>query len=81
MAITPTTTQPDVGNLLRDRRTELGFTQAEIAELAGVPRGTYWNWETRCTIGSDPASTDAATRVALALRISPKRIIPGRRGR
>jgi transcriptional regulator with XRE-family HTH domain len=60
--------------LLRTKREEAGMTQSELADTAGMKRSTYYNWEAgRCRIGT--ASSDAATRVALALRISPKRVI------
>lgn len=40
----------DLGTLIREAREDANLTQAQVAEAAGVDRGTYYNWESgRCT--------------------------------
>lgn len=62
-----------VAELIRSKREEADLTQSELAEISGVPVGTLFNWEAgRC--GVSDASSNGATRVALALRIPPARM-------
>ena len=59
-----------VAEMIRSKREDADLTQAELAEISGVPIGTLFNWESgRCAVSD--ASSNGATRVALALRIPP----------
>jgi putative transcriptional regulator len=55
-----------LGNKLKDRRTQLGLTQAELAELVGVTRKTVNTVENEVFT---PSAT-LAIKLALALQVS-----------
>ncbi|CAN0469942.1 unnamed protein product, partial [Phaeothamnion confervicola] len=56
-----------LGKWMATLRKTRGWTQEQLAELAGVPRSTIAKWET----GGMPGSGDALEKVARALDLDP----------
>lgn len=58
---------------IRERRHELGYTQAELAELVGTTRQTVNGWEA----GRATPSFTLMPRLSMALSRTPQELVPG----
>lgn len=63
-----------MGNYLADRRTELGYTQKEIADMVGVTEATVSRWESGAIANM---RRDKINLLALALHTTPDFIMTG----
>lgn len=63
---------PVWGERVRYERTHLGWSQAQLAETAGVTQATI----SRLERGARNLPDDARLRIALALRVNPYEVFP-----
>lgn len=59
-------------NFIKQRRLELGLTQAEVAKMVGVSEGTISRWESGHIANM---KRDRINKLAIALKIQPAELI------
>ena len=64
----PAPTAPGLGQLIRERRIELGYSADQLGNMVGVHQTTISNWERGQSLGRFPRST---TSIAAALDVDP----------